>query len=190
MIKNNKQLTIVVDKKQDAFGMHLLGKISEKGYIANKLTPNKFEENALLTSKNKVIFLGPSKLYNDVREYSEPKYSKYGMEYGWLGNNCFIGVDSKKFKLEDKKEIVEQFPERVKKKVKEQEDSKRKKKSIFKRSATVFPRISYIDTLIWGYYAFKKASEYKNKTDLQKDMWIALIQNFVNDGLDEFMEKD
>lgn len=210
--KKKRQVTIIVDKKQNALGERLLGMISEKGYIVNKVTPKTYEENTMISSENKVIHLAPSKLYDDVRKFNEPQYSKFGMEYGWHGNTCFIGVDSKKFKLEDKDEIVNLFPKNVKSEVQNQENNMIKKKSKFQKKGNVAG--AYIDGIlasaaskvtvvtssvlsgplpllsIGGYYTFRKVSEYKNKAELKEHMELANIQNFVGTGLDEFMEKE
>ncbi|MBG9989148.1 hypothetical protein HZY88_09215 [Aerococcaceae bacterium DSM 111176] len=222
MINNKKkQVTIVVDEKQDALGKYLIGLLSEKGYLANQVTPEKLKENSVITSQNKVIYLGPSKSYNNIRKYSEPKYSEYGMEYGWHGNNCFVGVNPKSFKLDDREEIVKLFPEKIKLKVEDDNISKETEKNNIKdnftkararartgwwitefltktTSASTFVAVPpsrgplgfpYL-LPIGGYYAFRAASDYKNKKDLESHMKLANIINFVNNGLEEFMEKE
>lgn len=208
MNNRKNQVTLVVDKKQGALGQVLFDLITEKEYVVNILTPEQKSDNPKITSENKVIYLAASKLYNNVRKYTEPINEQYGMEYGWRGNTCFVGVDSKKFKIGDKEEIVKLFPEKIQLKVSKQgkvinkdkdkeNQNKYNKFYDFVKDITTFSIVSKptlgLGTVITKgvpYYTFNKAIDYKNKTDLKKHMELANIYNFVNSGLDNFMERE
>lgn len=210
MINNRKnQVTIVVDKKQGPLGQLLFDLITEKNYIVNMLTPKQKEDNPKLSSENKVIYLSGSKLYKNVRKYTEPINEHYGMEYGWRGNSCFIGVNSKKFKLDDKEEIVKLFPKSIQSRVEKQEHVKEQEESIEDNdeNENIMTYIKNISDDVFlkpkkkfslnrlnlpgtPQHTYKIIKKIKSKTDLKKEMELAIIYNFVNHGLDEFMERE
>lgn len=212
--KKANQVTIVVDNKNSEQGNLLKGLITEKKYKVNIISPSEFEQNAKISSTNKVIYLAPSKQYDNRVNITPKIYTEYGMQYGWLANDCIIGVDAKKVNFKDKEKIVNLFPEmkeysfKTKKQKKDKTKDKNKNNeknkgilgSIFNMvrfgSSTPkygWPFIARTPSLLTlsgvsAYLGYKGFKGYKNKKDLIYDMEMYNIYNFVKTDIDSFME--
>ena len=205
--KRAKSVTIVADEKNKMLANLLSDLIAEKKYNTAILTPNQFENNAVTSSDNKVIFLAPSKLYDErVNTITNKQYDKYGMIFGWRVNQCVIGVDVKKVKLEDKDEIQKLFPEEkyidkektflekkfgytaeTKVKRKEKKISKKISNAAIVTTLTAPPLARLITT---AYVGSKMVKNYTNKKELVEDMRENIIPIFIAKGLVNFMENN
>ena len=205
--KRAKSVTIVADEKNKMLANLLSDLIAEKQYKTAILTPKQFENNAVTSSDNKVIFLAPSKLYDErVNTITNKQYDKYGMIFGWRVNQCVIGVDVKKVKLEDKDEIQKLFPEEkyidkektflekkfgytaeTKVKRKEKKISKKISNAAIVTTLTAPPLARLITT---AYVGSKMVKNYTNKKELVEDMRENIIPIFIAKGLVNFMENN
>ena len=58
---------------------------SEKEYTSN---------SAQISSEQRILFIGNSTLIKEKRHHMQKKYSEHGMNYGWLGKQAVLFVDS------------------------------------------------------------------------------------------------
>lgn len=58
---------------------------SEKEYVSN---------SPQISSEQYLLFIGNSKVMKDKRRHMQSRYSEFGMNYGWLGKQAALYVDS------------------------------------------------------------------------------------------------
>lgn len=102
-----KKLVIVCEEKLRHYGDFLSQLISgtddKEGVVvgikdgstaAQVWTEKEYASNAAqISSEQYILFVGNSKLIKDKRQHMQRKFSKYGMNYGWLGKQAALFVD-------------------------------------------------------------------------------------------------
>jgi len=102
-----KKLIIVCEEKLRRYGDYLAQLISstddkdgivigiKDGVAAAQVwTEKEYASNAAqISSEQFILFVGNSKLIKEKRHHMQEKYSKYGMNYGWLGKQAVLFVD-------------------------------------------------------------------------------------------------
>ena len=114
--KDEGRKAIIVYDTKDAEHAHLLHNLIQQysGYDVAEYTEKMFIDNAkVLSSKNKIIFLGKTKSskerWLDVNRYV---YDKNGMRYGWSGNHAFIYA--KPLKISEIEAFTEEYCQKSK----------------------------------------------------------------------------
>lgn len=119
--QNKVSLIIVYDNETEEYATFLQQLISQNddsgenivgvkdGTVDATIWMTKVYEDSLptLTSNTHVIFIGSSKIAKEQGRNINFTFSKYGMNYGWLGKRAVLYVDKKK--MMKKKEYDEFF---------------------------------------------------------------------------------
>ena len=101
-----KKLVIVCEERLRSYGDFLAQLISRKddteeniigvkdgSVVARVWTEAEYEGNqAQISSEQYILFIGNSKLMKDKRKFFKLEFSKYGMNYGWLGRQANLDV--------------------------------------------------------------------------------------------------
>ena len=89
---NKKSCIIVYGKNEEVYSNLLVGLIDEfDEYECTIWSEDEFKQNQdQLSSSNKAIFIGNTKVSQKFIPNLRIKYSKFGMNYGWLGHKCVI----------------------------------------------------------------------------------------------------
>lgn len=110
--QESKSLMIVYDKESTEFASYLIQLIGQKddqadgivigpkdGSIKAAMWDAKEYRNSMsnITSDTHVLFLGDSKLINENKNRVQVDFSKYGMNFGWLGKRAVMYVDSRSY---------------------------------------------------------------------------------------------
>ena len=117
-----KNLIIIYDDKFKCYANHLMQLIGLKddndievigvkdGTVkAVMWDEKKYKDSEMtITSDEKLIFLGRSKMTKLVNENTKKKYCRYGIEYGWLGNRAVITVNKEKLSKEDYQQFIKE----------------------------------------------------------------------------------
>lgn len=155
------QMIVVYDAK-DAEYAHLLHNLVQQysEYDIAEYTEKMFVDNAkTLSSRNKLIFLGSTKAAKERSAAVKYKYSLYGMRYGWIGNHCFVNIESIKAKYRN--DFINLYIIRT------------------KNESNV--------GLFRGIAGDKSISNVKNISSLDEYQYNLLLREFVLNGLSEFM---
>lgn len=183
---NKKSCFIVYGKNEEVYANLLVGLIDEFGdYECSISREDKFKQNLdQLSSSNKVIFIGNTKITQKFIPNLRIKYSKFGMNYGWLGHKCVIYINYipiKKAELsgfidyckkvsEDNKNISESF-------------SSVKAKALFDLPIIIKPIIHLL-----GSIALSFILDQKKRKVIKEQQYNVVVRNFFINGLNEFME--
>ena len=103
-----KKLIIVCDEKHRKYGDYLSQLISleddkedrvvgiKDGEVVTQVWPEKeYRSNApQISSSQYILFIGESELIKEKGFHMKPVFSKYGMQYGWLGKQAILTVET------------------------------------------------------------------------------------------------
>ena len=108
-------LITIVHEKNDAGRAHFLTNlINQSGkYTAFDVTDQFFLDNTMLDARNKVIFLGNTKVAKDNDLGADDAYNTLGMCYKWKPTKCFVSVEP--LKKEQKDPFIEYYTKCTKK---------------------------------------------------------------------------
>ncbi|WP_249594318.1 hypothetical protein [Peribacillus frigoritolerans] len=183
---NKKSCIIVYGKNEDVYANLLVGLIEEFGeYECSISREDKFKQNQeQLSSLNKVIFIGNTKVSQKFIPNLRIKYSKFGMNYGWLGNKCVIYTNH----IPIKKDELNGFIDYCKK---VSEDNKNisesfgsvKAKALFNLPLMLNPIVSLL-----GIAALSFFQGQKKRKAITEQQYNVVVRNFFINGLEDFME--
>ncbi len=103
-----KKFVIVCDEKCRKYGDYLAQLVSvnddtaeetvgtkDGEVLAQVWTEEDFESNAVqIASSQYILFIGNTPLIKTKGAYMEPRFSEYGIRYGWLGKQAVLSVES------------------------------------------------------------------------------------------------
>lgn len=138
------------------------------------------DSESSITSKEKVLFIGNSKLIKETCAHIDIKFDKYGMKYGWLGNRAWINVETKSFNEKELEELIE-YAIKYMKSVKIDKLIKNDKLN------------NFVDKFSWlipgPYMIYKTASEIKKHVEVTKLQNSLLTVIFYLEGIQKFLEE-
>lgn len=196
--QTKKSLIIVYDNKTEEYATFLQQLISQNDDSCEEVvgikggtvdatiwTTKVYEENLpKLTSNTHIIFIGSGKIAKDQGRNINFSFSKYGMNYGWLGKRAVLYVDTKK--MLKKKEYDEFFA--LSKKYSEK----------FKKASVNFINslpnaVKWIGVLCLPYFTWTIAlyglvSGSSNHKKIIDQQFRCLTMAFYMDGLQKFLE--
>lgn len=183
---NKKSCIVVYGKNEDVYANLLVGLIEEFGeYECGISREDKFKQNQdELSSSNKVIFIGNTKISQKFIPNLRNKYSKFGMNYGWLGNKCVIHTNY----IPNKKPELNNFIDYCKK---VSEDNKKISESfVTVRAKELFDLTVHVNLFVYliGNVALTFFQKQKKRKAINKQQYNVLVRNFFINGLNEFME--
>ena len=135
-----------------------------------------------LSSDQHTLFIGQDKKISEECYGMEPKFSKYGMSYGWLGKRANLKVTDTSVKKNDVKDLL-QFAENYEpKKDEKQFNVDATTKSTLKQVAT--------EMIMYGVLGpLSTAIDYKKYKDKIKNIqYKCLTTVFYREGLSKFFE--
>lgn len=166
-------------KKNDIVGIEVssvnIVAWNEKQWIAQKGT---------VSTSEKVLFIGKVKGTEQLIPIIDEKYNKYGIKYGWAGNQAVLYADSK-FLL--RKEDYEAFLKEMKEKTDVSGMHKEKKlglnkKTLLKGIGTFVPWASY------GFVVSLIKDAFDDKKLVRDQQYFLGIFELYRNHLDEFMK--
>ncbi|TMU82179.1 hypothetical protein FGG79_21060 [Bacillus sp. BHET2] len=184
---NKKSCIIVYGKCEEVYANLLVGLIDEfEDYECTIWSEVQFKQNQVeLSSSNKVIFIGNTKVSQKFIPNIKIKFSKFGMTYGWLGHRCVIYtnyipikkaelsgfIDYCKMVSEDIKNISESF-------------SSIKAKNLFALPLIFnYPIIPILEGIVKYFFI-----DQKKRKAIKEQQYNVVVRNFFINGLNEFME--
>lgn len=178
---NLKSCIIIYGKKEVKFANLLAGYIEEFGeYECTNWAEELFKQNqSQISSSNKLIFIGNTKIIKEFIPNLRVKYSQFGMEYGWLGNKCCIYTKY----IPDNKDEIRNFI-----------DYCEKVNTDFKINPSLYQstneqRLNRIPKFVNDFII--SASLHinpKTRKEINEQQYSTLIRNFFTNSLSEFME--
>ena len=92
------EIYIVYDKNSKEYAGYLFDLISTKeNIITTSMSIEQYEQTPEITSENHIIFIGDNKITQSKRKFiPEMEFSKYGINYGWLGKSAIAYVEDRK----------------------------------------------------------------------------------------------
>ena len=207
------KLIIVCDDKSQAYGAYLAQLISSnddtsEGVIGVKdgevqaavWTEKQYVDNSLqLASTQYVVFVGNSKVMKEKRLNMQNKFSKFGMNYCWLGKQAVLFVDNI-VKTEEYDAFIEyantknlNIENKLKQKAAvplkeiEEKESKNKFESLLfsaKKVANIATN-TVANTSIKGLNSFNKLS---TNGEIEQQEYSCLINEFYLNGLSDFLD--
>ncbi|MBQ6831853.1 MAG: hypothetical protein IJO28_04375 [Oscillospiraceae bacterium] len=196
--QNKTSLIIVYDNKTEEYATFLQQLISQNDDSGEKIvgvrdgtvdatiwTTKVYEDSlAKITSNTHIIYIGSSKIAKNQGKNISFTFSKYGMNYGWLGKRAVLYVDTKK--MLKKKEYDEFFA--LCKKYSEK----------FKKASVNFINslpnaVKWIGVLCLPYFTWTVAlyglvSGNSNHKKIIDQQFRCLTMAFYMDGLRKFLE--
>lgn len=118
---SKKKLIIVYDKNTKTAANHLLQLISanddtDETQVGTKdgqldaviWNETEYENNRpMLTSSQKILFIGDTKVSKEMRGHIPDTFSEIGMHYGWIGAQAFAYIEKFKFTKDTEKRLDE-----------------------------------------------------------------------------------
>jgi hypothetical protein len=187
-MEEKKTCIIVYGEDEESYANLLFGLFGEfEEHECALWTEKQYQDSrGELSSSAEVIFIGNTKTTKKLIPNLKIKFNKFGMKYGWLGNQAVIFVDDFPKKKEefnsfcnysakvyDQFEKYEGFIDKFNTKA---------KKAIFALPLLLGP-ISGVTSLSILYFFDKKKR--RQITDQQYNV---VVRNFFTNGLSEFME--
>lgn len=147
---------------------------NEKQWLDNKGT---------IDTSQKVLFLG--KTGEDLIPIIDEKYNKYGIVYGWAGDQAILYVDAKGLK---KREVYNAFFKEVKEKI--GEDSVKKEKKIGTNKRTIIKTIGLNLPYVWPLLAGSLIKDRFDDKKMVKDQQYFLgIYELYKNHLESFLNE-
>lgn len=176
-----KNLIIVCDERRREFADYLSQLISmeddadnntigvKDGTVATQVWGEKeYKANSATISSNQhILFIGNSKLIKDKRSHMKSLFSKFGINYGWLGKQGAIAVE-KTVSLGEYEEFInfgKKYEERI-------VDLVKKRHSIKGLVATIF---------------FPWPETIKMESQIKKQMYSCAVMKFYLEDLNRFL---
>ncbi|ALC89215.1 hypothetical protein AM500_05010 [Bacillus sp. FJAT-18017] len=183
---NKKSCIIVYGKNGEVYANLLVGLIDEfEEYECTIWSEEKFKQNQdQLSSSNKVIFIGNTKVSQKFIPNLRIKYSKFGMNYGWLGHKCVIYTSHIPIKKDELNAFLD-YCKKVSEDIKNISESfsSVKAKALFALPQIINPFIPLLGTIAISFFQSQK----KRKAIIEQQ-YNVVVRNFFINGLKDFME--
>lgn len=195
-------LIIVYDNKTEEYATFLQQLISQNddsdeeivgvkdGSVDATIWTTKVYEESLpkLTSSTHVVFIGSGKIAKDQGRNINFSFSKYGMNYGWLGKRAVLYVDTKQIL---KKKEYDEFLTFCENSFKKFEKATLKATDTLPHAvaligAAFLPVALPVFGLITG--GIVSLTALKNQKNIQDQQFRCLTMAFYMDGLKQFLE--
>lgn len=155
----------------------------EKDYLAN---------SPQISSEQYIIFIGNSNLFKEKRTHITNKYSKFGMNYGWLGKQSVLYVDnvvtSKNY--EDFKEYLLNIESDIKNAFENIKfiDNNNVKINIESKNLINIPFVKIADSMkVATIESINTFTRFKNLKKIKHQEYSCLLLVFYLEGLSEFL---
>lgn len=176
-----KEVIIVYDEGAKEYADYLFALISTKKNIeARCLSLKQYEETSVtLSSENNMIFIGDNKITQSKRKFiPEMEFSKYGINYGWLGKTAIAYVEDRKLDEKEYKSFSE-YAAKINKKFKEEN------LNIIDKIPNVFKwMILFLSIWIGGYILYSSS---KTQKKIKEQQYAILINTFFMNSLEKFL---
>lgn len=208
---NNKKedsIVIVYDDNCKSYANHLIqligiknAKDTEKAGVKDESikavmwdTKKYRDTEVALTSNMKVVWIGRSKNTKLFNENAVKRYSKYGIEYGWLGSRAVITVDNKDLSDKDyEKFIIEAQMTAKEFELKTKSSGNRVSDGVTVAAifgSTIFTPLNSV--IIWNSlllkYTLKALKSKKLRDEIKKQRYNFAVLKFYHEHLKEFVE--
>ena len=175
------EIYIVYDKNSKEYAGYLFDLISTKENInAACWTIKEYEATkATIPSNLPIIFIGDNKITQSKRKFiPEMEFSKYGINYGWLGKSAIAYVEDRKLDEEEYKSFSE-YAIKINKKFKEEN------LNIIDKIPSLFKWIMLFSSIWIGGYILYSSSKTQKK--IREQQYTILINTFFMNGLEKFL---
>ena len=176
-----KKVSIIFDDDSKEFADYLFDLITTKENInAACWTIKEYEATkATIPSNLPIIFIGDNKITQSKRKFiPEMEFSKYGINYGWLGKSAIAYVEDRKLDEEEYRSFSEYAIE-INKKFKEEN------LNIIDKIPSLFKWIMLFSSIWIGGYILYSSSKTQKK--IREQQYTILINTFFMNGLEKFL---
>ena len=174
------EIYIVYDKNSKEYAGYLFDLISTKeNIITTSMSIEQYEQTPEITSENHIIFIGDNKITQSKRKFiPEMEFSKYGINYGWLGKSAIAYVEDRKLDEEEYKSFSE-YATKINKKF------KKENLNIIDKIPSLFKWIMLFSSIWIGGYILYSSSKTQKK--IREQQYTILINTFFMNGLEKFL---
>lgn len=176
-----KKVSIIFDDDSKEFADYLFDLITTKENInAARWTIKVYEDTkATIPSNLPIIFIGDNKITQSKRKFiPEMEFSKYGINYGWLGKSAIAYVEDRKLNEKEYKSFSE-YATKINKKFKEEN------LNIIDKIPSLFKWIILFSSIWIGGYILYSSSKTQKK--IREQQYTILINTFFMNGLEKFL---